>query len=94
MRQTYQISIHGREFSLSSEKSAEQVQRVADFVEEKISETAVGRSVDTQDLMILTLLNLAGQFLQLQENSQQEQHRLEKRLKQLVSQLESVDSGC
>jgi cell division protein ZapA len=95
---TVQIRILGREYSLRSQQSVEQVQKIADFVEQKIAETADGRSVDTQDLTVLTLLNLAGQYLQLLEGETEQQQQLTERLQRLVVRLEhvnsGVDSGC
>jgi len=94
VKHTVQVKILGREYSLRSQQSAEQVQKVADFVEERIAETAAGRSVDTQDLTVLTLLNLAGQYLQLLEGDNQERQQLTERLHQLIKQIEGSDSGC
>lgn len=94
MKQTVQVKILGREYSLRSQQSAAQVQKVADFVEAKIAETAAGSSVDTQDLTVLTLLNLAGQYLQLHEGENRQRQQLAARLEQLIAQLERVDSSC
>ncbi|MCK4503326.1 MAG: cell division protein ZapA [Desulfuromonadales bacterium] len=91
------IKILGREYNLRSQESAEQTGRVVSFVEERLAETAAGRSVDTRDLTVLTLLNLAGQYLQLLEQQKQNGEQHGDRLQQLVEQLESelVDnSGC
>jgi len=91
---TVQVKILGRDYTLRSQQTAEQVQKIADFVEEMIAETAAGRAVDTQDLTVLTLLNLAGQYLQLREGESQERQELQERLEQLIVQLEAVNSGC
>ena len=97
MNPTVQIKILGREYSLRSQGSETQVQRVVEFIEAKLAETATGRSVDTRDLTVLTLLNLAGQYLQLldQENPNAAQQDI--RLQRLVDSLEQVvadNSGC
>jgi len=93
---TVQINILGRDYSLRSQGSEDQVQRVVEFIEAKLAETASGRSVDTRDLTVLTLLNLAGQYLQLlDEEKQGGQEDL--RLQQLVESLERAvadNSGC
>jgi len=91
---TVQVKILGRDYTLRSQQTAGQVQKIADFVEEMIAETAAGRAVDTQDLTVLTLLNLAGQYLQLREGESQERQELQERLEQLIVQLEAVNSGC
>ncbi|MCD6187929.1 MAG: cell division protein ZapA [Desulfuromusa sp.] len=97
MNPTVQIKILGREYSLRSQESETEVQRVVEFIEAKLAETATGRSVDTRDLTVLTLLNLAGQYLQLldQENPNAAQQDI--RLQRLVDSLEQVvadNSGC
>ena len=91
------IKVLGRDYSLRSQESAEQTYRVVKFVEERLAETASGRSVDTRDLTVLTLLNLAGQYLQLQEELKNNSGKQENRLQRLVEQLEvklSDNSGC
>ncbi len=96
MNPTVQIRILGRDYNLRSQGSETQIQRVVEFIEAKLAETAAGKSVDTRDLTVLTLLNLAGQYLQLtdQENrEEQEAFRLQK----LVESLERAiadNSSC
>lgn len=92
-----QIRIQGRIYTLRSQQSEEQVQKVVAFAEKKLAETAAGRSVDTVDLMILTLLNMAGEYLLLQEKKEQDDHQITRRLGQLERQLSlEIDDnfGC
>lgn len=92
MNTSIQISILGREYSLRSQESADQVHRLVSFVEEKLAETASGKSVDTMDLTVLTLLSLAGQYLQLMDQLDQSDVHTDKRLQQLVESLEHAVS--
>lgn len=89
MKQSVQIKLLGREYTLRSQQSPEQVQRVADFVEARLAEMASARAVDTRDLTVLTLFNLAGQHLQLLDENAQQRQQLESRLGELIQQLES-----
>lgn len=92
-----QIRIQGRIYSLRSQQSEDQVQKVASFVEKKLAETAAGRSVDTVDLMILTLLNLAGEHMLLLEQQVQDDNEIARHLAQLEQQLRlEIDDnfGC
>jgi len=92
-----QISILGREYSFRSQESEGQVQRVVRFVEEKLAEMGAGTSVDTRDLTVLTLLNLAGQYLQLLDQKEQGVESQDSRLQLLVEHLERAvvdNSGC
>ena len=93
MSRTIQVQILGREYSLRSHQSEQQVQRVADFVSQMLDETAAGRTVDTRDLTVLTLLNLAGKYLQLVDDQNQQKEN-DSRLRELVEQLERSVSGC
>lgn len=97
MNSNVQINILGREYSLRSQESVDQVHRVVGFIEERLAETASGRSVDTRDLTVLTLLNLAGQYLQLLDQQNQGKETSDNRLQQLVEYLERAvadNSGC
>lgn len=93
MSRTIQVQILGREYSLRSHQSEQQIQRVADFVSQLLEETAAGRTVDTRDLTVLTLLNLAGKYLQLVDD-QNQQNENDSRLRELVELLEHSVSGC
>lgn len=97
MNSNIQISILGREYSFRSQESEGQVQRVVRFVEEKLAEMGAGTSVDTRDLTVLTLLNLAGQYLQLLDQKEQGVESQDSRLQLLVEHLERAvvdNSGC
>ena len=102
MNSNIQINILGREYNLRSHESADQVHRVVRFIEEKLAETGSGKSVDTRDLTVLTLLNLAGQYLQLLDQQDQGGEHQNDRLQQLVEYLERAvaenpgvnNSGC
>lgn len=68
MKQTVQVTILGQQFTLRSEASPEEVAKVVDLVNGKIHEvSASGRVVDSLNVAVLALLNLAGSFLRLQE---------------------------
>jgi cell division protein ZapA len=65
MKQSVSVSILGQNFHLRSTASAEEVQRIAMFVEEQIAQvTASGRAVDTMQAAILALFNVSAVYLQ------------------------------
>lgn len=94
MSSTINIKIQGREYSLRSQEPEEQIQRVVEFVEQKLEETSAGRSVDTRDLTVLTLLNIAGQYLHLKEERRGQENIYRERLERLVDKLKKDNSGC
>lgn len=64
MKQSVQVSILGQQFNLKSEAPAEQVHRVARFVEDQIAQvTSSGRAVDSLQAAILALLNVSAAHL-------------------------------
>jgi len=96
LNSSIRVNILGRDYTLRSQGSSEQAERVVSFVEEKLAEMATGKSVDTRDLTVLTLLNLAGQYLQLLEECEQTRVPVAA-LEPLVKRLELAlvdDSGC
>ena len=89
MKPSVQVKILGREYTLRSQQSPEQVQKVAAFVEARLAEMASARAVDTRDLTVLTLLNLAGQHLQLLDENERQQQQVDEQLGRLIEQAES-----
>ena len=90
------VSLLGRTYTLRSQQSEEQIGRVVDFVEQRIAEMGAGPSVDTRDLTALALLNLAGQYLQMMDESgklEQIPARLELINDKIERQLND-NSGC
>lgn len=68
MKHAVQITILGQQYTVKSEASPAEVAKVVDFVNEKIAEVAAsGRTVDSLNVAVLALLNLAGAFLRLSE---------------------------
>jgi cell division protein ZapA len=63
-----QVTILGQQYTVKSDASPDEVAKVVDFVNEKIAEVgASGRIVDSLNVAVLALLNLAGVYLRLQE---------------------------
>lgn len=97
MSHNVQIELLGRKYTLRSQESEEQVHRVVRFVESKLAEISDGKAVDTRDLAALTLLNLAGQYLQLVDEQQHGTKNHDEQLHSIVTRLErelADDSGC
>lgn len=89
MSHSVRVRVQGRDYNLRSQQDPEQVQKVADFVEVQLAEIARGGTADSQDVLALTLLNLAGQYLQLRDEGRQIGPAQEQRLGRLLQQLEN-----
>jgi len=83
------VQIQGREYQLRSQQDPQQVHRVADFVAEQLENVARSGSVDSQDALALTLLNLGGQYLQLKDQGGAQSIELNSRLATLLQKIES-----
>lgn len=88
MSHSVRVRVQGREYSLRSQQGQDEVQKVADFVEGQLAEITRVASVDSQDALALTLLNLAGKYLSLKESLDSGGPEQEVRLERLLQQLE------
>jgi cell division protein ZapA len=89
LKQVVQVTIFGQQYAVKSEASAEEVRKVAEFVNKQISEViSANRTVDTLNTAVLALLNVSGAYIRLRERDGG-QEILEKRLRQLLDRLES-----
>ncbi|MCK4536517.1 MAG: cell division protein ZapA [Desulfuromonadales bacterium] len=91
MKQSVSVSLLGQEFHLRSTASAEQVHKVAAFVEEQISQvTASGRAVDTMQAAILALFNVSASYLQGKDGDSIVDPEFADRLKSLADRIEKT----
>lgn len=89
-----QVVILGQTFTLRSAASADEVQRVADFVNEQIGEVAaLGRSADSLNVALLALLNVAGAYLRQSEQGGGDEGELAERLERMLDRVEQACSG-
>ena len=99
MKQAVDVTILGRRYTVRSSSSPEEVGRVADFVNEQLAQTAAAApTADTLNVTVLTLLNIAGSYLQPQDNKQllssQDQEKLEGLLRRVDSAVEDQYPPC
>ncbi|MDX9708870.1 MAG: cell division protein ZapA [Trichloromonas sp.] len=70
MKQSVEVTILGQPFVVRSTEPAEEVRRVASFVNDRLNEVmASGRSADTLASAILALMNVSGRLLRQQEEA-------------------------
>jgi cell division protein ZapA len=68
LKHTVQVTILGQQCTVKSDATPDEVAKVVDFVNAKIAEVAAsGRTIDSLNVAVLALLNLAGAYLRLQE---------------------------
>ena len=66
--QSVQVSILGQEFRLKSDASEEDVRKIIAYVEDQVAAiTASGRVIDSLQVAVLALFNVAAAYLQKTE---------------------------
>lgn len=89
MKESIPVTILGQSFILRSESSADEVRRVADFVNQAIDEVvATNRVADSLNVALLAFLNVAQAYLQLQAVRQGDQQELVVRMNRLAQRIE------
>lgn len=90
MKEAVQVTLLGQVFSLRSEATPEEVRRVTEFVNRAIAEaSSSGKTVDSLNVSLLALLNVAQAFLRLQESKAEEERELVGRLERLMQRMEN-----
>jgi len=94
VKQALEVTILGRQFTVRSSSSPEEVTRVADFVNEQLAQTAkAAPTADTLNITVMTLLNIAGSYLQSQLDQQSLSTQDQKQLELLLDRIDSVIVG-
>lgn len=90
MRQSVQVTILGQRFNVTSEASAEQVQKVAAYANGRLEEIRrASKTADSQSLAVLALLNVTAEFFEIRGNDG-EVDPLEARLRNLVERMDKA----
>jgi cell division protein ZapA len=93
LKQAVEVTILGHLFTVKSEASPDEMRRVAEFVNGKISEVmSISRSADSLNCAILALMNVSGAFLRLQDQVAEEgDEDVWGRLQALLNRIELAD---
>lgn len=68
MKTPIQVTILGQQYTVKSDSPPEQIEKVADFVNTQLATvSAAAPTADTRHITMLTLLNIAGSYLDLVE---------------------------
>ena len=90
MNATVRVHLLGRDYLLRSQGDPEQVQAAAALVEEKLAGLSDKVSVDTRDRFMLAMLNLAGEYLQIETQNLE----MTTELDELKNHLTVADRQC
>ncbi|MDZ4185167.1 MAG: cell division protein ZapA [Desulfuromonadales bacterium] len=91
MKESIPVTIFGQSFILRTDSSADEVHRVADFVNQAIDEVVTtNRVADSLNVALLALLNVAQAYLQLQSARNRDEQDLVGRMDRLTQRIEDV----
>ena len=86
MKQSYEVTILNQKFVIKSEADEKYVNRVSDYVSEKMHDiTAHSKSVTSLRVAILAALNIADDYFKLKGKSKERRSRAEEKIKDLIA---------
>ncbi|MBQ8654131.1 MAG: cell division protein ZapA [Clostridia bacterium] len=88
-KQKTTVRVAGREYTLVSSEAPEYMNRVASFVDRRISETALAARLPVDKAAVLTSLNIADELMK----SHDENSRLRRELMNVRRELEEARKG-
>ena len=79
MKRQVEVKIMGQSFTVASDEGEAHLRRVAELVDAKMRELAVGaRTVSTASVAILAALNIASEYQKLRDEQEFVQHAIER----------------
>ena len=91
MAQPVKVRILDREYLVSSDEDQEQVQKIADYVDEKLREVKENtEGLSEKKTAILAALNIANEYFQLLKEQDDLLARLRQRTELLIHNIDSV----
>ena len=91
MAQPVKVRILDREYLVTSEEGQEQVQRIAEYVNEKLREVRDStEGLSEKKTAILAALNIASEYFQLSKEQDDRLARLRQRTELLIHNIDSV----
>lgn len=93
MKHAVQVTVLGQQYTVKTAADPCEVRKVAAFVNERVAEVTLGNKVvDTLNIAVLALMNLAGAHLRMQEEIAEDQG-MQERLEGLIRRIDDVCSG-
>jgi cell division protein ZapA len=93
LKYAVQVTVLGQQYTVKTEADPEEVRKVAAFVNDRVAEVALGsKTVDTLNIAVLALMNLAGSHLRMREEVT-EVPGIQERLEALLHRLDAACPG-
>ena len=89
MKNSVQVEILGKEFTVKSENDESYVKEIADYVNRKMEEVLKDtRTVATVNVVLLAALNIADEYFRIKEQHQELIGDIESKCQELISLIE------
>jgi cell division protein ZapA (FtsZ GTPase activity inhibitor) len=84
------IKFLGREYNIKSDKDEAYIQQLHQYIEEKAQEAVLSaRAVSSMDVVVLTLLNVADDYISLRDHFNQ---TFDSRLQRMIDSIEATSN--
>ncbi len=91
MKNVARVTILGQEYAFKTDADPAEIERIADFVNARIDEVvASGRGADTVGVVVLAMMNVAGEYFQLMNGAGDNAGDVQGRLELLLSKVEEA----
>ena len=91
MKNVARVTILNQEYAFKTDADPEEIERIADFVNARIDEVvASGRGADTVGVVVLAMMNIAGEYFQLINGNGDSAGDVQSRLERLLSRVEDA----
>lgn len=89
---TFDITVLGQKLKIATDSDAEHINMVVGFVEKKYDEAKNSiKGINTQSLLIMTLLNIADELIKLRKNKAKEIDNVISKMRRILEVVESND---
>ena len=85
------VRIHDQEYLLKSDGDAEQIEEIADYVNQKLTDVQEGtEGLSDRKIAILAALSIGGEYLQARKEQEEIKGRIRKRTDTLINIIDSA----
>ncbi len=91
---TYEVKILGQRYKMKSEEGQEYIEKLAQFVNEKIKDIQRNtKNVATQNLAVLAAINIADNLFKNQERENQAKREVRERIRRILKMIRKSDDS-
>ncbi len=90
---TFDITVLGQKIKIATDSDVEHINMVVEFIEKKFEEAKGSiKGINTQSLLIMTLLNVADELIRMRKNKAQEIDNMISKMRRILEVIEYNES--